>query len=152
VQVDRRYLESPCNVALEAHDEQPERLALFRDWATAIQHDGAKAIMQLSHCGRQCPYSVCSSPLAPSAVPLRLPGLPAWAAPVGHPREMSAADISDVIARFATSARLACLAGFDGVQLHRSVRLDAPFGILNRVAHLMLLKITDCNGCEQGGD
>jgi 2,4-dienoyl-CoA reductase-like NADH-dependent reductase (Old Yellow Enzyme family) len=60
--------------------------------------------------------------MAPSAVPLSLgPGLlPTLIRTLvfGTPREMTGADIDDVVARFARTARLAADAGFAGVEIH----------------------------------
>ncbi|KAK0561419.1 hypothetical protein OC844_003215 [Tilletia horrida] len=89
------------------------------------------SIVQLVHAGRQsirgfgrAPWS---APLAPSAVPMRttaalgpwLGGLVDWAL-WSHPREMSTAQIAEVVNQFAASAKLAADAGFDGVELHAS--------------------------------
>ena len=67
---------------------------------------------QISHPGRQCPRLVRLTPLAPSAVQLDLMGN------FNRPRAATEADILDIVARFARSARLLKQAGFDGVQIH----------------------------------
>jgi 2,4-dienoyl-CoA reductase-like NADH-dependent reductase (Old Yellow Enzyme family) len=123
VMVDRRYMEAPGNVGLEAHDSAPERFALYERYAAAIKtprpnQEPAVAIMQISHVGRQCPMSVSTTPIAPSPLQLALPGMPAFLSPVGKPREMTAADITEVKQRFVDTATLAVKAGFDGVQVH----------------------------------
>lgn len=81
---------------------------------------GCLAIMQISHAGRQCPSSVCSQPLCPSKVALKMPGLPSFMTSlmVRQPREMTSVEIEDVVERFATTAQRAEEAGFDGVQVH----------------------------------
>ncbi len=67
--------------------------------------------MQLSHAGRQTKEKICGGqPLAPSAV--YEPIYKVW------PREMSEAEIEEVIQAFVQGARRAREAGFDGVQLH----------------------------------
>ena len=79
--------------------------------------------MQLMHTGRvshpaNLPVGACI--LAPSAI--AVPG-EMWTDTNGMqphpvPREMSEADITQSIAEYAASARLAMQAGFDGVELH----------------------------------
>lgn len=64
--VDGRYLEAPGNVVLD-HVDQVEH---FRPWADAIHGPtrSTLAIMQISHPGRQCPVSVTTQPVGPSAL------------------------------------------------------------------------------------
>lgn len=116
VQVDRRYLEAPRNVSLE----KDTPLEMFQKWAACSKRDGCLAIMQISHAGRQCPSSVCSEPLCPSRIPLKVPGVPSFLASfmVRTPREMTIAEIEEVVERFATTAQRAEEAGWDGVQIH----------------------------------
>eukprot|EP01059_Diplonema_ambulator_P033414 TRINITY_DN6974_c0_g3_i1.p1 TRINITY_DN6974_c0_g3~~TRINITY_DN6974_c0_g3_i1.p1 ORF type:complete len:453 (+),score=154.54 TRINITY_DN6974_c0_g3_i1:123-1361(+) len=116
VQVDRRYLEAPRNVVLEEGSDLGE----FKKWAEAGKAGGCTLLMQISHPGRQCPVSVCSLPIAPSPIGLNLPGMPKTIASrlTKPPREMTKADIEEVIKRFTTTAVLAEQAGFDGVEIH----------------------------------
>lgn len=87
------------------------------------------AIMQLSHAGRQSPRILggrfSAPPLAPSAVALGSGrNEESLISDLFHrllfqkPREMSLADINTVTAAFVRGAKLAVLAGFDGIQLH----------------------------------
>lgn len=108
VMVDRRYLERPGNIVLE----DQAGIAPLTKMATAGREGGAHIWMQISHPGRQCPKLISKSPLAPSAVQLKMLGN------FGKPREMNDGDINDVIARFATTAGLAQKAGFSGVQIN----------------------------------
>ncbi len=108
VMVDRRYLERPGNVVVE--DER--NLEKLRQWAAAAKTGGSDIWMQISHPGRQCPIVVNLHPLSPSVEKLRILGL------FGRPKAMSAGDIKDAIQRYATTARIAQKAGFDGVQIH----------------------------------
>lgn len=108
VMIDRRYLERPGNVVVEAGRD----LDALSAWAEAAKSGGSRIWMQISHPGRQCPIVVTTRPLAPSAEKLRILGL------FGNPREMTQADIEDAIARYATTASVAKEAGFDGVQIH----------------------------------
>ena len=116
VQVDRRYMEAPRNVALEKDTD----LEPFKQWAKESGVDGALLIMQISHAGRQCPVSVCTQPVCPSEVQLYMPGMPSFVAETltRKPRALTAEDIDDVIERFVATAVNAEKAGFDGVQVH----------------------------------
>jgi 2,4-dienoyl-CoA reductase-like NADH-dependent reductase (Old Yellow Enzyme family) len=108
VMIDRRFLERPGNVVIEDNRGLPE----LRRWAVAGTATGNQLWMQLSHPGRQCGTLVSRRPLAPSAVPVRVPG------GFGRPRVMTTADIEDALERFARAAAIAREAGFTGVQLH----------------------------------
>jgi len=115
VQVERRVLERPGNVAIDVSEprtvsaEARERLAR---WARAGTVAGNHLWMQVSHGGRQSPWYVTREPLAPSAVRLDLLG--AYA----PPRALTEAEIVDLIGRFAQAAVIARDAGFTGVQVH----------------------------------
>ncbi|SLN35918.1 NADH oxidase [Pseudoruegeria aquimaris] len=108
VMVDGRSLERPGNVVVEDERHLP---ALSR-WAKAAQCGGSHVWMQISHPGRQCPMIINPRPLSPSEEKLKLLGL------FGRPRAMTEAEIAEVIARYAETARIARKAGFDGVQIH----------------------------------
>ena len=110
VMIDRRHIGEPNNVVLE--DDRD--MELLREWAAAGQSAGGQIWMQLNHPGKQAPIVINSAPIAPSALPLKAGLKPYFA----MPREMTEDDIEDVIRRFARSAQLAELAGFDGVQIH----------------------------------
>ncbi|WP_299375554.1 NADH:flavin oxidoreductase/NADH oxidase family protein [uncultured Tateyamaria sp.] len=108
VMVDRRYLERPGNVVIE--DDRD--MDMLRAWAAAGKSAGGQIWMQISHPGRQCPIVVNTRPLSPSAEKLQILGL------FGKPKAMTTDDIDDAIRRYATAARTAQAAGFDGVQIH----------------------------------
>ena len=57
------------------------------------------------------PLALGHTPVAPSALPLNFPG-------AATPRELTPAEIEDIIERFATAAAVCETAGFDGVQIH----------------------------------
>ena len=112
VQVDRRYLERPGNVAIDGPQDAAAMRAL-EAFAGAAKGTGAEIVVQLSHAGRQTPIYVNKSPVAPSAVALGLPG-----GQFGAPRALAADEIEDVIDRFAHAASVCKAAGFSGVEIH----------------------------------
>ena len=101
VQVDRRYMERPGNVAIDG-PQSNEAIAALRDYARAGTENDTHLWMQISHAGRQTPASVNKEPVAPSAKPLEMPG-----AQFGNPRAMTGAEIEDAIRRFAHVAAVA---------------------------------------------
>lgn len=108
VMVDRTQLGEPGNVVIE---DDRDRDALTR-WAKAAHDSGTPILVQLNHPGRQCnPFALGHVPVAPSAVPLSLPGS-------STPRELTDAEIEDIIERFVTAAAVCEEAGFDGIQVH----------------------------------
>ena len=115
VQVDRRDLERPGNVAIDASEPRtvsPEARERLARWARAGTAAGNHLWMQISHCGRQSPRYVTRQPVAPSAVQLKLLGNYAT------PRALTEAEILDVVRRFAMAATIARETGFTGVQVH----------------------------------
>jgi 2,4-dienoyl-CoA reductase-like NADH-dependent reductase (Old Yellow Enzyme family) len=112
IQVDRRHLERPGNVAIDGPPDS-EAMRRLEAFAAAARGAGAEIIAQLSHAGRQTPIYVNRTPAAPSAVPLTLPGRQ-----FGAPRAMAREEILDAIGRFANAASTAKAAGFSGVQIH----------------------------------
>ena len=109
VMIDRRALGEPANVVLE--DDRD--LGIVGAWASAAQAEGAQALMQINHPGRQSPKNVVAQPVAPSAVALEGMG-----GVFAQPRALEEAEIEEIIARFASTAELAVRAGFAGVQIH----------------------------------
>jgi len=108
VMVDRTQLGEPGNVVVE---DERDLDALTR-WAKSAHDGGAPIWVQLNHPGRQSnPLALGHTPVAPSPVPLNLPG-------AATPRELTTAEIEDIIERFATAATVCETAGFDGVQVH----------------------------------
>ncbi|GGO84538.1 NADH oxidoreductase [Nocardioides phosphati] len=109
VMVDRRAIGEPGNVVVEddrAFDDLVE-------WAQIIKADGATALAQINHPGRQAPRTLTPQPVAPSAV-----ALPGMARMFAEPRELTHEEILDIIRRFALTAGVLVRAGFDGVQIH----------------------------------
>lgn len=108
VMIDRAQLGEPGNVAVT--DERD--LDVLARWAKAAKQGGASVWMQVNHPGRQAnPLATRHRPVAPSAIAAGVPGMPT-------PRALTEAEIADLIRRFATTARVAEAAGFDGVQIH----------------------------------
>jgi 2,4-dienoyl-CoA reductase-like NADH-dependent reductase (Old Yellow Enzyme family) len=107
--VDPGGLGEPGNVLVV---DERHRAGLAR-WAAAGQAHGAKLWMQINHTGRQAPKRLIRQPVAPSAV-----GLKGMAGLFARPRALTDREITEIIARFATTAAVAKDAGFAGVQLH----------------------------------
>lgn len=127
VQVDATYLGTPFDNALNDRIPREKLLASWRRWAAVTNRHGTPTVMQLNHPGRQSTIGAgqrrfWAKSIAPSAIPLRLgKGIIPWAIGslvFGTPREMTTAEIDDVVRRFADAARLASEAGFAGVQIH----------------------------------
>ena len=108
VMVDRTQLGEPGNIVIE--DER--NLDALSRWAKATKDAGVPIWVQLNHPGRQSnPLALGHTPVAPSPVALNLPG-------AATPRELTPAEIEDIIERFAAAAVVCETAGFDGVQIH----------------------------------
>ena len=115
VQIDRRDLERPGNVAIDASEPRTcsgEALERLRAWARAGTVAGNHLWMQVSHAGWQSPRYVTKRPRAPSDVQLELLGN--YARPVPLTEE----EILDFIGRFGRVATIARETGFTGVQVH----------------------------------
>ncbi|MCB9592993.1 MAG: NADH:flavin oxidoreductase/NADH oxidase family protein [Sandaracinaceae bacterium] len=109
VMVDATAIGEEGNVIVEDDRDLPG----LRAWARAAKSGGAQVWMQINHPGRQSPRTLSPRPVAPSAVGLKGAG-PAFA----KPRALEPSEIEAVVQRFATTARIAERAGFDGVQIH----------------------------------
>ena len=111
VMIDPTALTGPGGVVLDAR--QP--LEPFRAWARAGMRDGGQMWLQINHPGRQVFAAMGQEAVAPSAIGVDL-GAYSHLFPV--PRALDEAGIADIVARFATTARLAEASGFSGVQIH----------------------------------
>ncbi|KAH8705253.1 FMN binding oxidoreductase [Talaromyces proteolyticus] len=126
VQVDVAFLgTSKDNTVNPNHKE--ELIRTWKSWAAACKQEGTPAIMQINHPGRQSPLGagtkgIFTKNLAPSPVAINLgPGVVAKVASslvFGCPREMTQADIDNVIQQFVYTSRLAAETGFQGVEIH----------------------------------
>jgi 2,4-dienoyl-CoA reductase-like NADH-dependent reductase (Old Yellow Enzyme family) len=127
VQVDPRYLGAAADAAFNDKVEYNKMLEAWKTWAKVCNSEGTPTIVQINHPGRQSPLgagtrSIFAKNLAPSAIPLDFgPGLlPKLITSLvfGTPKEMTKADIGDVVKRFADTARLSAEAGFAGIEIH----------------------------------
>jgi 2,4-dienoyl-CoA reductase-like NADH-dependent reductase (Old Yellow Enzyme family) len=103
-------LGEPNNVALEDESD----LILLRRWAAAGTRGGTQLWMQLNHPGKQAPKGLNLETVSPSAIPFKKDLAAFFAAP----RELTGAEIHDLIGRYGRSAEIAKKAGFTGVQIH----------------------------------
>lgn len=109
IQIDRRHLERPGNIAIDDNGGLDELRALARIGT----QNGAHFWVQLNHPGRQTPAAVNPTPLAPSSI-----SLPMAEAGCGQAQAMTVAQIEDVIRRFAHAATVSRDVGFTGAQIH----------------------------------
>jgi 2,4-dienoyl-CoA reductase-like NADH-dependent reductase (Old Yellow Enzyme family) len=110
VMVDHRARSEPGNVVVE--DER--HLDFLKRWAQEGSRHGTALWMQINHPGKQAMVGLNQETVAPSAIPFKADLAPFFATP----REMTGAEIEDVITRFGRTARIAKTAGFGGVQIH----------------------------------
>lgn len=111
VMIDPTALTGPGGVVLD--ERQP--LEPFKAWARAAMRDDGQMWLQINHPGRQVFAAMGQDAVAPSAIGVDL-GAYSHLFPV--PRALDEAGIAKIVARFATTARLAEAAGFSGVQIH----------------------------------
>ena len=112
VQVDKRYLESAGNVAIEKSNYK-NQIDLLRKWTEVGTKNNTNLWMQISHAGRQTPGDLNMKPVAPSDVGLKIPGKK-----YGTPKPLTNEEIEDVIERFIFTAKVAHDTGFTGIQIH----------------------------------
>ncbi len=110
VMIDRQALGEPRNVVF---DERTDTAKVAR-WAEAATSHDTDCWVQLNHPGKQSPNAINPDPVAPSAIPLGK-GLDKFFNP---PRELSDAEIRDIIGKYAFAAKMSKQAGFTGVQIH----------------------------------
>lgn len=96
--------------------DRDELIPSLRQLASAIKGEGAKAVLQIFHGGRQCPPELLpdGQTVSASDVPSELPS-------GGHgpvPRTLTDEEIQVIIADFGAATRRAIEAGFDGVEIH----------------------------------
>jgi 2,4-dienoyl-CoA reductase-like NADH-dependent reductase (Old Yellow Enzyme family) len=104
--------------------------------AEVIHKNGSKAVMQINHAGSAATMEVIgTTPVGPSAVPNPRRG--------NIPKELTTAEIGDIVQGFKEAARRVKEAGFDGVEIH-----SAHGYLLNQFFSPLTNKRTD----EYGGD
>jgi 2,4-dienoyl-CoA reductase-like NADH-dependent reductase (Old Yellow Enzyme family) len=111
VMVHAEALTGPAGVVLD--DSAP--LEPFARWAEAGRAGGATMWMQISHPGRQVQARMPGVVWAPSAIAVELGK---HSKRFGKPTAMTEEQIVATVERFATAAKLAEQAGFDGVEVH----------------------------------
>ncbi|MDQ0060480.1 NADH-dependent flavin oxidoreductase [Paenibacillus harenae] len=89
--------------------DRDEVIPGLRKLASAIQEQGAKAILQIFHSGRQA--SLNGDLVSASAVPERREGALV-------PRELTETEVEELIHAYGQAARRAVESGFDGVEIH----------------------------------
>jgi NADPH2 dehydrogenase len=110
--IEHSYIEhkgKAGNNQLSAADD--DNIPLLRDLADVIHRNGSRAVMQLNHAGSAAKAEIIgTTTVAPSAVMNPRQG--------DMPRELTAAEIQNIIEAFASAARRVKEAGFDGVEIH----------------------------------
>lgn len=148
VMIDKNHMESAGNIYFGNEAMIPK----LKKMAAAGTVNGNHFWVQISHSGRQTNRFVNSHPKAPSAVQLKKIGL------FGKPKEMTEADIEDVISGFRKAAKIAKESGFTGIQIHSAhgyllseflspltnLRTDQWGGSLMNRSRLLLKIVQDC--------
>jgi 2,4-dienoyl-CoA reductase-like NADH-dependent reductase (Old Yellow Enzyme family) len=93
--------------------DRDELIPSLQKLATAIKAQGAKAILQIFHGGRQVPpeFVPDGDVVSASNIPVEGNGKPV-------PRELSDQEVSSIIRDFGETTRRAIEAGYDGVEIH----------------------------------
>ncbi len=105
------YRHFPENFSSPLAMDENDKIDAWNGLIGAVHKRGAKIAMQLTYLGRQdIPEWRGSTPIAPSAVPIKNTGV--------TPRGMTVQEIEDVVEKFAQACRRVKEAGFDAVQLH----------------------------------
>jgi len=110
VMIDRRALGEPGNVFIEDRSG----LEALKSWAKNATANGTQCWVQVNHPGKQSPKGLNKETVSPSAIPFRKDMRSFF----DTPRELTEAEILDLINRFAFAAKMVKEAGFSGVQIH----------------------------------
>ncbi len=110
IMIDRKALGELGNVVIEKGKEDP----YLKKWAEAGSVNGTHIWTQINHPGKQSPKFLSKEPVAPSAVALR----PPMDKMFNQPRELTEAEIWDLVERYGYAAKTAKESGFTGVQIH----------------------------------
>lgn len=90
-----------------------EMIPSLRKLASAIKAEGAKAVLQIFHGGRECPPELVPNGDIVSASDIQSERNSAKA-----PRALTGEEVEEIIAAFGETTRRAIEAGFDGVEIH----------------------------------
>lgn len=90
-----------------------EMIPSLRRLATAIKNEGAKAILQIFHGGRQVPKD-----LAPNGDVVSASDVPSEGEGKPVPRALTESEVESIIRNFGETTRRAIEAGYDGVEIH----------------------------------
>ncbi|MBT2694025.1 NADH-dependent flavin oxidoreductase [Bacillus sp. ISL-55] len=93
--------------------DSDEMIPSLRELASAIKAEGAKAVLQIFHGGRECPPELVPNGDIVSASDVQSERNSAKA-----PRALTGEEVEEIIAAFGEATRRAIEAGFDGVEIH----------------------------------
>ncbi|HAQ07956.1 MAG TPA: NADH-dependent flavin oxidoreductase [Bacillus bacterium] len=93
--------------------DRDEMIPSFGKLASAIKGQGAKAVLQIFHGGRECPPE-----LVPDGEILSASYVPSERGSGKGPRGLTGDEVESMIAAFGEATRRAIEAGFDGVEIH----------------------------------
>ncbi|WKY00303.1 hypothetical protein Q1695_014840 [Nippostrongylus brasiliensis] len=114
--VDTCNLESAGNVIFSKENDSRELREMATKISKAMKQDGALAIAQISHAGRQTPEVVNPHPFSCSDIQLKAKRrFMGFGKPIALTEEQIKAEVID---RFVFAAKFAHDHGFDGVQIH----------------------------------
>jgi 2,4-dienoyl-CoA reductase-like NADH-dependent reductase (Old Yellow Enzyme family) len=109
--IDKFNITAPGALVLE----KDTPLSAFQELAKAGKENNTKFWLQLNHPGAVLLKDIAKNALSPSGISLKMGNL---SSKFVQPKVMTEADILNIIERFASSAKAAYKAGFDGVQIH----------------------------------
>lgn len=93
--------------------DRDEMIPSLKKLAAAIKQEGAKAILQIFHGGRECPPD-----LVPNGDVVSASAVPSERSGSVTPRELPEEEINAIIRAFGETTRRAIEAGYDGVEIH----------------------------------
>ncbi|WP_374120543.1 NADH-dependent flavin oxidoreductase [Neobacillus sp. PS3-40] len=93
--------------------DRDEMIPSLKKLASAIKAEGAKAVLQIFHGGRECPPE-----LVPNGEIVSASEVPSERKGSATPRELQEDEIQSIIRAFGETTRRAIEAGYDGVEIH----------------------------------
>ncbi|VDM77277.1 unnamed protein product [Strongylus vulgaris] len=112
--VEPRNLENAGNAIICRENDSPQLREALSKLAEVSKQDGALILAQLSHAGRQTPFTVNEYPYSSSDVQLNSSIIDG-----GKPVPLALDQLkTEVIDRFVFAAKVAYETGFDGIELH----------------------------------